>query len=484
MEKEALRQIQKIYGSRATDSPYECSHYARDLAPFPGFLIRPFFNAVPDLVVRPVNAEEISETLKIAYAHDIPVTPRAGASTVYFNCVPSRGGIVMDLNLIKGVVKHDVTARTATVKAGTTWSELDEYLNPKGLSSKSFPSSAPAATVGGWFCMMGYGIGSLKYGSLLSQVKELEVVMPTGEIRRLRRGSDPSPDWFSSSEGTLGIVTEIELEVRKLESMKHFLLQLPNLSELTRVLSVVKDSTPSPYNLHFADPLCLATLHRLGFSPAGTDAGFLLSIDYEGAMEELIKSEKSIAALARNNPRVQMLPAETAETEWAEKFMAMRLKRGGPSILGAEVWLPVGELEGYLADIQKMGKKYHLEMFSYGHIVTPEHGTVMSMFFSDENRILAYVLNLSLLKKIHDLGDRHRGYPYGVGLWNTPYIERIFPPLRLAELRKRKEKLDPKGLMNPGKVYRWPRAMNPLCFGAAMKIMAGIGRLTRRDQGR
>jgi glycolate oxidase len=264
--------------------------------------------------------------------------------------------------------------------------------------------------------------------------------------------------------------------------MKHFLVHLPDITELVRVLSVVKDSKITPYSLHFADPQCVYTMHKLGFSPDRIDRGCLLAIDYEGLPEQLSEVDKFIAALVRDNPNVNLLPTETAEREWAEKFMSMRLKRGGPSILGGEVWLPISELSGYWADIQNMAGKYNLDIMSYGHIVTPEYVTVMSMFFTDENRIFHYILDLSLLKKIHDIGNRHRGSPYGVGLWNTPYIGRIFQPSRLNELRKRKKKLDPKGLMNPGKIYRWPRVMNPFCFGAAMRIMSGIARLTGRDR--
>ena len=180
------------------------------MAPVPALLVNPLFNTLPDLIVRPADAEEAAEILKLAFANHIPVTPRAGASTVYFNSVPVRGGIVMDLNLIKGVAGLNESGMTVTVKAGTTCRELDEYLNPLGFAMKSFPSSAPVASIGGWFCMMGYGIGSLKYGSLLSQVQAVEVVLPTGEVRRLTRDTEPPLAWFAASEGTLGIITQLE----------------------------------------------------------------------------------------------------------------------------------------------------------------------------------------------------------------------------------------------------------------------------------
>ena len=103
MKNEALEQIKQRFGDRATDSPFERHLYSRDMAPVPALLVNPLFNTLPDLIVRPADADEAAEILKLAFANHIPVTPRAAASTVYFNSVPIRGGIVMDLNLIKGV---------------------------------------------------------------------------------------------------------------------------------------------------------------------------------------------------------------------------------------------------------------------------------------------------------------------------------------------------------------------------------------------
>ncbi|HEX3012143.1 MAG TPA: FAD-binding oxidoreductase, partial [Syntrophomonadaceae bacterium] len=210
MNKEITQKLIEQYGDRATDSLFERSLYARDLAPVPKLLANMLVKTLPDIVIRPENTEEIAQIMKTAYANNIPVTPRAGGSTVYFDSVPAKSGILMDLNLIKGILGLDEGSMMVKVKAGTTWNELDDYLNNKGFAPKSFPSSAPAATIGGWFCMMGYGIGSMKYGSLLSQVRSIEVVYPNGKVHNITRETSPNLDWFVSSEGTLGIITELE----------------------------------------------------------------------------------------------------------------------------------------------------------------------------------------------------------------------------------------------------------------------------------
>jgi len=480
MKKETLEQIKKRFGDRATNSPFERVLYSRDMAPVPVLLVNPLFNTVPDLIVRPVDSDEIAEILKWASADHIPVTPWAAASTVYFNAVPVRGGIVIDLNLIKGVVGLDASAMTVTVKTGTTWRELDEYLNPLGYAIQSYPSSAPAATIGGWFSMMGYGIGSLKYGGLLSQVRALEVVLPAGEIRRLTRNTEPPMDWFAASEGTLGVITRLELEIRKSNPLIHFLIAFPDAGKMGRTLERVIQFPSLPYNVHFADDRYALAIRSLGFLSPDAMPAYTLGIDYEGSPEELLQARDTIASVVGADPAIRLLPEETAEREWAEKFNALRLKRGGPSVLGSEIWFPMNTLADYLSDIHKLAGRYGLDLISYGHGVTPDRATVMTMFRTDETKALDYVLDLSLVKKIHDVGSRHGGCPYGVGLWNTPYVGRIFTPEQRREMRRRKQILDRQEIMNPGKVYRAPFILNPFNFAMGMELLAAVRRIAGR----
>ncbi|MBC7343230.1 MAG: FAD-binding oxidoreductase [Clostridia bacterium] len=474
MKQEILRQIKESFGPRATDAQFERFLYNRDLAPVPAVLADLLFKTTPDLVVRPVSAQEVAQVLKLASSAGISVTPRAGASTVYFDSVPVKGGIVLDLNMLKGVVDLDAEQMTVTVKAATTWGELERYLGARGFAPKSVPSSAPAASVGGWLCMMGYGIGSLKYGPLASQVKSAEVVLPSGEIRRLTAASDPPLAWLAGSEGTLGIVTQVEVEIRKRTPMKHFLLWAPELEEILWALAQLAGAEIVPYNLHFTDDPCLRAMARQNIAPGGVTSGYLLAVDYEGDETELDQAEKLMWDLMAGRTGVSLLPELVAEKEWQERYKALRLKRGGPSELGGEVFLPLSELPGYLVDIKRLAARYRMLFCSYGHVVSQERITIMTLFFADETKVLDYILSLSLVKKIQDVGYRHGGHPYGVGLWNTPYLRRIFGRSELQEKRAQKRQLDPQGIMNPGKLYTWPALLHPLSFTVAMGLMAEV----------
>ena len=179
--------------------------------------------------------------------------------------------------------------------------------------------------------------------------------------------------------------------------------------------------------------------------------GCILAIDYEGTSEELNCARSIVEKYMKDDASIILLPEQWAEKEWEERFKTIKIKRGGPSLLGGEISLPIEKLSKYLDEIRKMASMYGLDMFSYGHVSSPEQITVMTSFFSDERDAFKYIADFSLVKKIQDVGYNNNGRPYGIGLWNIPYIKRVFNEDELAELRRRKHQIDPFGILNPGK---------------------------------
>ena len=477
MSKEtAIKSIKEKYGRRATDSSLDKELYSRDLAPVPAKVVKPFFQTVPDLIIRPATPDEVVDIVRLAAQEGIPITPRASGSTVFFNSVPVKGGLVLDLGLLEGVISLDREAMTVTVGSATTWSDLEDHLNKEGFACKSMPSSAPSASVGGWLSMMGYGIGSIKYGALADQVRSIEVVLPDGRLHQADRNSDPPLSWFSASEGTLGIITKIELELRKLTPMKHLLFHLGSEHDLVSAIELLNSQELMPYNLHFSETSFLQQMKILGHLDLEIDNGCLLSADFEADGTTDGHPDALVEFLENKIDSITVLPQEAADKEWHERFRSIGLKRGGPALLGGELWLPVAQLPSYIEKVNKLGGTYNVTMMSYGHVVSKEHATIMTMFFSDETNQVRYLLDLSLVKAIQDAGYQCGGSPYGVGLWNTPYLSRVYSKSELAELQNRKKQLDPANLMNPGKLYQAPPVLKPALFGLGMNMAATVRR--------
>ncbi len=459
-------QLANFPPDRLTNDLIERTLYSRDLAPVPSIMTRLFFRTMPDAVVRPSSAEQIADVLRYATREHIPVTPRAAASTAYYNTVPVRGGFVLDVNSLRGIVELDVARHIVNVLPATTWYELDDALRVKGFAVKSYPSSSVAATIGGWVSTQGHGMGSLKYGPLSDQLISLQVVLPSGEVRTITRESDPPLAWFVAAEGTLGLITQIELSIRPRPiSESQHLLAFDDVNLLGSDVQALAQSEPCPFTIFFTDAGYLELLRRAGFS-APDEKGLLL-VSYQGEIDEVRQS-----AVALTQLRGRELPSDLAFEEWNLRLYHLRTKRAGPSQLAAEQWLPLKYLSGYLQAVKQLADRHRLLMGTYGVVVSPAQAMIMTIYLADERHMASYLCAIGFTKRLHDLGARYGGRPYGVGLWNTPYLSRLFEPDQLTKLRQRKARLDPANVMNPGKLYQASFPLWSITFVPAAKALA------------
>ena len=473
--------LAELLGDRYTESAFERSFYRRDLGVVPPRLAALIGDTLPQAVARPRTADEVAAILRYAAERRLAVTPRAAATTAYWNAVPLAGGLLLDLSGLTGPVEINEARLTATVLPGTRWAEFDRALRRRGFAVLSYPTSAPAATVGGWLCMEGYGIGSLKYGGVQGQLRELEAALANGQLTRVPGASEKPgalrATGFAGSEGTLAIITRAELVIRRAPAaIGHHLLTFPDMAAATGAAAELAAARPTPFYAHFAAESYSRFLRRAGFTPAADSP--LLAITYDGDPDEVARGDHNVGR-AVAHWRGEALSAALAQREWDERFLALRLKRAGPSVLGAESWLPAARLADYADGVAKLAAQQGLPIATYGTIVAPGWATVMSLYGCDESRPLPYLLALSLTKKLYDVAFRHGGRPYGIGVWNTPYLAQAMSAEELAMRRATKRTFDPANILNPGKVYAPPRLLWPPTFRLGMELLAGARRVSK-----
>jgi glycolate oxidase len=464
-----------IPADRVTEDVIERTLYSRDLAPVPAIMVKPFFQTLPDAVIRPGTAGHVAEVMRQAALGRIPVTPRAAASTSYYNSVPVRGGWVLDVNDLRDGIELDTTRQTVRVLPATTWFELDDALQQRGFAVKSYPSSAVSATVGGWVSMQGHGMGSLKYGGVGELLVSLQVALPNGELVTVTRESDPPLDWFVASEGTLGVITQLELTVRPRPAAEsHHLFTFDDLNALGLNVASLARAEPHPFTIFFADSGFLRLLARAGFHiphdlPQShfpvSEKGVLL-VSFQGEPSEVNQGKDRLTRVAGCE-----LSSDLALKEWNMRLYHLRAKRAGPTLLAAESWLPIDALHHYLTSVKALAEHSRLLIGTYGLAVAPDMALVMSLYPTDERNTVKYLAALGFTKRLHDLAARYGGRPYGVGLWNSAYLPRLFSRTRLAELKRRKARLDPSGIMNPGKLYQTSFPLWPITFGIGAMVL-------------
>ena len=193
---------------------------ARVPAPFPAHKWEDY---IPQAVVLPTSAAQISEVVRLANRHGIPVVPRAGGTGLTDGAVPLRHGILVDVKLMNRILDLDLEDRTVTVQPGINMLKLSEELRKYGYIYPDDPASYPCSLVGGRIGTSGWSLIGSRYGHTRDLVISFEIVLPTGEIIRVGDGGGPKirksssgyqlKHLFMGHQGTLGIVTEATLEL-------------------------------------------------------------------------------------------------------------------------------------------------------------------------------------------------------------------------------------------------------------------------------
>ena len=181
------------------------------------FSAAPLLETMPDVVVSPQDTDQVAAVVRLANEEGVPIVPYGAGTGVMGAAVPIRGGIVLSLARMNRILSIDPGAMTATVQAGVILGNLDRELESRGLMLGHDPWSTPIASVGGAIATNGVGYRARTYGPMGKQVVALEVVLPTGAVLRTRpvsKVAGPSlKDLFPGAEGVFGVVTEATLRV-------------------------------------------------------------------------------------------------------------------------------------------------------------------------------------------------------------------------------------------------------------------------------
>ena len=197
----------RLSGKGFRDDETTLRIYSRDLADLPS-LTRLFYNSFPDAVVLPTSVDETKKLYELATENNVPITPRSGGTAGFGGSITYKKGIIVDVKGLESELLIEPFDQSVLVSPSTVISELQRKLKLQGFSLCSYPSSFHSATIGGWIAHGGYGVGSAQYGGALDQILALEVVLPTGEARKLTEKEDIT--LFVGSNGTLGIITRIQ----------------------------------------------------------------------------------------------------------------------------------------------------------------------------------------------------------------------------------------------------------------------------------
>jgi len=426
-------------GERVTFDPQILRSYDHDLGEMPGVLMA-LIKHRPSVVVAARSVGDVQQALLLAGKRGIPVTPRGQATSGYGGAIPSKGGLVLDLSNMNSVLSVDAANATVDVEPGVVWEQLSKDLAPHGLDNRVCPTSAPSSTVGGWFAMGGVGIGSLRYASIRDNVLEIDVAGLDGAVTTY---SGQDMDVFHQTCGSLGVITRLRLACRAAEHLTPYALWLPTAAKVASFLTEA-ETVLEPYSASVQSSGYCAMRAEADGHPPVIEGGFLVSLAFLGA--GATRDEVSRLTLAHGG---KLLLEMEAETEWADRFYPMRIKKVGPSALVGEFYIP---LEGFSACWRELTATLPKDKLGLEAFAVKGGRLAVLVYILDDAGALLYPLRMAKAMIPLHVAARHGGKAYASGMWFAAMAEKIFGPGKFARAKRQKQKLDPRGLMNPGKL--------------------------------
>lgn len=423
----------------------------------------------PDVVVLPASTDEVSQIMKFAHENSIPVTPRGAGSGETCGCVPVKGGIVLDLSHWNTIEEVDDLNMQVIVRPGVVHHLLNEHLRSYGLFFPPDPGSTRMCTLGGMVSNNSSGMRAVKYGTTEQYVLGLEVVLPDGEVivtggkqcRSLKNASGINlTKLFVGAEGTLGVITRIRLRVLPRPTARGIIMAcFENLEQApVAVLDIFRAGIlPSAMEILDQSAIRAVNLYRPEINLPDSEAILLIEVDGNPLSVEW--EGKEIARIMEKQPaRVEWsTDPQRMSALWQGRSVvaaaAARLRPDGTRVFaGEDICVPLGRVAESLRRIKELGVKYRIPVVSFGHIGDGNIHTALVINPDDPDEVSRLD---RMVDGIHRLAIELEGTTtgeHGVGLVRSAYSAAEHGSA-LNRMRAIKAALDPRGIMNPGKIY-------------------------------
>ncbi len=420
----------------------------------------------PEVVVKPRKKEQISALMKFCYEESIPVTPRGGGTGLSGGALPVHGGVVLSVERMNKILQIDTENFVAVVQPGVITEAFQNEVEKLGLYYPPDPASRGSCQLGGNIAENAGGPHAVKYGVTSDYVMGLEVVLPNGDIVRAGgklfknvTGYDLTK-LFVGSEGTLGIVTEAVLKLLPLPPYRELLLApFPSIQSAVTALQKIFTAKIIPSSAEFMvrDAVKFAE-ERLGKTFPEHDAEAHLLLESDGTSKNLVEEEAvKMGKICMENGALTVLVADNENKQkelWALRRCIGEAVKKMSTYKEEDTVVPRARLPELMKEIQKISEKYHLRIVCYGHAGDGNiHANILKGDMEDEkwSELLPVVIR-ELFKEVVALGGMISG-EHGIGFVQKDYMPIALSPAELSLMKSIKKTFDPKGILNPGKLF-------------------------------
>ena len=454
-----INEMKKIVGSENVLSSYEeVFVYSTDSTN----ISNP--KELAQVVVFPLNTEQVSKIVKYAYSKTIPVVARSAGTNLCGACIPKRGGIIIDFAKMNRIIEISKDNLICKVEPGVVVEDLQKAVEECDLFYPPDPSNLKVSMIGGSIGLSSGGPHTFKYGSTKDYVIGLEVVTSDGKI--MHTGSNCSKDvtgynltqLFVGSEGTLGIVTQATLRlIPKPESKRVMLAYFDTLEDTSKTANDIISNLITPSVIDLMDKNTLATVESFYPCNLKTDKTAALLIEIDGFRADLDKQYEKIIDICKQNNSSYIQTASTKEEE--ERIWISRRSSFGataklaPNVLTEDVVVPRENIVPLVKGINEICTKYNLKTCIMGHIGDGNIHPNIALDLRNPEEVLSFQrAKKELFELALSLNGRLSG-EHGIGCEKSEFIDKAIDLNSLEYMKRVKQIFDHKNILNPDKIF-------------------------------
>ncbi len=422
----------------------------------------------PSVVVKPANAHEISEILKVANEYKIPTTPIGARTGLSGGALSIYQGIGLSMERLNKIIEIDEQNLQVIAEPAVITQVLRQAVAEKGLFYPVDPSSQGSCWIGGNVAENSGGARAVKYGVTKDYVLNLEVVLPNGEIIWTGANTLKNSTGYNltqlmvGSEGTLGVITKIVLKL--LPQNSHNVLMLVPFfqsSQACEAVSAIFRAGIVPSALEFMErdaiDWTLKYNDNINIKVSDPVQAHLL-IEVDGNYPEILMLEaEKILGVVEQFEIDEVLFADTEDQKnalWKMRRSVAEAVKSNSIYKEEDTVVPRYVLPELLIGIKKIGTKYGFQSVCYGHAGDGNlHVNIIKGDLSDENWYTEVPKGIREIFKLTVALKGTLSGEHGIGFVQKNFMPIAFPKVHLELMERIKYVFDPNNILNPGKIF-------------------------------
>lgn len=416
---------------------------------------------LPDAILFPKTAQEVSQIMKVASAHNIFITPRGSGSSLGSESLAKQGGIVVSFTMMNRILEINTANRYAIVEPGVVISEFQKEVEKLNLFYPPDPGSATVASMGGSVVTNAGGMRGVKYGVTRDYLIGLEVVLPSGEV--METGAATAKDvtgydltrLICGSEGTLALVTKIIVRLLPKPKTKRTLQAIYNrIDDAGNTVAKIIEAGLIPATLELMDKTIIKALEDFGHLGLPLDAEAVLLMDVDGDPEVVEKQAALVAEFCRNqgarDVRVSQSEKEN-EPLWVARRSAFgAVARMRPTCVVEDATVPVSYLTSAVKKIREIAERNRVQIAVLAHAGDGNLHPLVLCDARDEGEMARVEKAMDeIVDYALSVGGTLSG-EHGIGVTKAKYLRKQLSETSLKMMQAIKKSFDPQGILNPG----------------------------------